>query len=86
MQNYSSGELINVGTGVSISLAELALKIAKRVGFSGKVEWDHSKPDGTPHRRLDCSKIFELGWKPTTSLDDGIQQAYEDFLTRVGQD
>lgn len=82
MEHYESYEPINVGTGVSISLAELALKIAKRVGFGGKIEWDHSKPDGTPHRRLDCSKIFDLGWKPTTSLDDGIQQAYDDFLLR----
>lgn len=85
MQHYGGAEPINVGTGVSISLAELSLKIAKRVGFGGKIEWDHSKPDGTPHRRLDCSKIFDLGWKPTTSLDDGIQQAYDDFLCRNEQ-
>lgn len=82
MEHYESGEPINVGTGESISLAELALKIAKRVGFGGKIEWDHSKPDGTPFRRLDCSKIFELGWKPRTNLDDGIDKAYNDFLCR----
>ena len=82
MQNYSSGEPINVGTGESIALASLALKIAKRVGFGGKIKWDATKPDGTPNRRLDCSKIFELGWKPTTSLDDGIQMAYDDFLLK----
>lgn len=82
MQNYESGEPINVGTGESISLAELAMKIAKHLEYGGKIEWDHSKPDGTPHRRLDCSKIFELGWKPTTSLDDGIKLALNDFLCR----
>lgn len=85
MEKYSSGEPINVGTGQSISLAELALKIAKHVGFNGRIEWDHSKPDGTPHRRLDCSKIFELGWKPTLDLDEGIKQAYHDFLCRSEQ-
>lgn len=81
MQNYTSGEPINVGTGVSISLAELALKVAKVVGFSGKINWDHSKPDGTPHRRLDCTKIFDLGWKPGMSLDKGIHNSYVDFLS-----
>jgi len=82
MHRYESGEPINVGTSQSISLAELAVKIAKHVGFGGRIEWDHSKPDGTPHRRLDCSKIFELGWKPTTDLDDGIKLALNDFLCR----
>lgn len=82
MQHYESGDPINVGTGESISLAELALKIAKHLEYGGKIEWDHTKPDGTPHRRLDCSKIFELGWKPTASLDDGIQQSLNDFLIR----
>lgn len=82
MQHYESGDPINVGTGESICLAELALKIAKHIDYGGKIEWDHSKPDGTPHRRLDCSKIFELGWRPTTTLDDGIQHSLNDFLCR----
>lgn len=85
MHNYNGGEAINVGCGESISLAELSLKVAKHVGFGGKINWDHSKPDGTPHRRLDCSKLFEMGWRPTWSLDDGISHSYNNFLCRNEQ-
>lgn len=82
MQNYSEAEFINIGVGKDISIKELALLIQKVVGFEGKISFDHSKPDGTPRKLMDVSKLHALGWKHKISLEEGIQLAYEDFKTR----
>ena len=72
MQNYNDFETVNIGTGIDISIKELALTIKKIVGFEGELEFDASKPDGTPKKLLDVSKINNLGWKHTINLEDGI--------------
>ena len=79
--NYKDiGELINIGTGEDISIKKLAEIIKDIVGFKGKLEWDSSKPDGTPRKLLDVSNINKLGWRAKTSLEDGIKLTYEDYL------
>jgi GDP-L-fucose synthase len=74
--------LVNIGTGKAISLATLARTIWNVVGFRGWIEWDNSKPDGTPQRQLDTTKIFSLGWTPKVSLAEGLRAAYQDFLCK----
>jgi GDP-L-fucose synthase len=77
MQRYDSSELINLGTGRDISIRELAAMIRELTGYSGEIVWDHSKPDGTPQKLLDISKITALGWKPQYSLKEGIRQTFQ---------
>jgi len=72
LENYDSPEIINVGCGEDISILELAELICDVVGFRGELKWDRSKPDGTPRKLLDSSKIKKLGWQPTISLRDGV--------------
>ena len=79
MLNYNDAEHLNVGTGQEISVLELALKIKNLIGFDGVLEFDTTKPDGTMRKVMDCSKINSLGWKPKTSLDDGLQLAYMQY-------
>ena len=76
VENYSDAELINVGSGQDISIFHLAHKIAALTGYQGKIEWDTSRPNGTPKRPLDYSKITEKGWKPKYDIDKGLQEAY----------
>ena len=76
VENYSNAELINVGSGQDISIFHLAHKIAALTGYQGKIEWDTSRPNGTPKRPLDYSKITEKGWKPNYTLDQGFEEAY----------
>ncbi|MGI8435659.1 MAG: GDP-L-fucose synthase family protein [Chthoniobacterales bacterium] len=80
LQNYESPEIINVGCGDDISIRELAELICDVVGFEGELTFDASKPDGTPRKLLDISKLRSLGWKPRISLRDGIARTYEWFL------
>lgn len=80
MRTYSREETVNVGTGEELSIAELAEKIARVVGYQGRIRWDSSKPDGTPRKLLDVSKLHALGWKASLSLDEGLPLAYADFL------
>ncbi len=77
MNNYSSADIVNVGWGKDISIAELAQLIRSVVGFEGQLEFDPSKPDGTPRKLLDTARMTGLGWQPTISLDDGIANTYE---------
>tara|TARA_Y100001978_G_scaffold203348_1_gene228531 strand:+ start:431 stop:1432 length:1002 start_codon:yes stop_codon:yes gene_type:complete len=70
---------LNVGTGKDITIKELALKIASKVGFKGEIKWDNTKPDGTPKKQLDISRITKLGWRPTISLDEGIETTIKSF-------
>src|ERR1043166_7099 len=79
LEKYESPEIINVGCGEDISIRELAELICDVVGFDGELAWDASKPDGTPRKLLDVSKIRALGWKPEISLRDGIARTYEWF-------
>jgi len=79
LQNYESPEIINIGTGTDLTVRELAEMICDVVGFKGKLTWDASKPDGTPRKLLDITKIESLGWKPTIALREGIVQTYEWF-------
>lgn len=79
MNNYNSSETINAGTGEEISIKTLAELIASIVGYNGNIFWDASKPNGTPRKLLDLSKIHNLGWKHKISLEDGIKITYEDW-------
>lgn len=83
MENYNSKEFINIGTGEDVSINELALIVKKIVGFKGRIVNDTSKPDGTPRKLMDVSRLHSLGWHHTTELEQGIQLAYNDFLLRV---
>ena len=76
--------LINIGSAQEQTIKQLAETVAKVIDFHGKVVWDTSKPDGTPRKLLDVSKLFNLGWNPTVSLEQGIKLAYNDFLSRYG--
>jgi GDP-L-fucose synthase len=80
LENYDDGAPINVGWGQDISIAELGLMIAQIVGFEGQIQWDSSKPDGTPRKLLDTTKINSLGWEPSISLRDGIESTYRWYL------
>ena len=71
---------INVGYGEDINIKELAMTISKIINFKGKIEFDLSKPDGTPRKLLESSKLRSLGWKPSISLEDGLQMAYLDYV------
>ena len=79
MENYDGEQQINVGTGVDVSIKELAEKIQDVIGFTGKVNWDTSKPNGTPRKLLNVSKLNDLGWKHSIDLDDGIKMTYDRF-------
>jgi GDP-L-fucose synthase len=76
MESGQTG-LHNVGYGSDVTIRELAELVASVVGYDGKIEWDHSKPDGTPQKLLDSSRMFALGWKPTVALDEGVRRTYE---------
>jgi len=83
MKNYNSSEIINIGTGKDLKIRELAQLVKKIVGYSGKITWDKSKPDGTPKKQLDVSKLLKLGWKPKIELEDGIQKEYKWFMDNI---
>jgi GDP-L-fucose synthase len=78
MQNYNEPGIINIGTGIDISIKELALLIKKITGFLGDIVWDTSKPDGTPRKLMDVSKLTNLGWQYSIALEEGIKQVYEE--------
>jgi GDP-L-fucose synthase len=83
MQNYNESEQINVGTGEDVTIKELAETISDIVGFMGDVEWDTSKPNGTPRKVLNVDRIKALGWEPRISLRDGIKKTYEWYKENV---
>jgi GDP-L-fucose synthase len=82
MQSYSEEQFINVGFGRDIPIRELAEVVRRIVGYEGAIDWDTSKPDGTPRKLMDSSRLFALGWKPRIDLETGIRLAYDDFLKR----
>lgn len=79
MKKYTGKDIVNVGSGGDITIARLAKMISLVIGYKGEIEWDTSMPDGTPRKLLDISKITALGWKPQTTLADGLEMAYYDF-------
>ncbi len=79
MQNYDSPEIVNIGTGEDISIKELAEKIQKLIGFNGEIAWDSTKPDGTPRKLLDVTRLHVLGWKHQIELDDGLKMTIDWF-------
>jgi GDP-L-fucose synthase len=82
MQHYSEPHLINVGTGEDLTIKDLALLIQKVVGFEGELQFDSSKPDGTPRKLMDVSKLHALGWKHQIELEEGLKLAYQDYLNK----
>jgi GDP-L-fucose synthase len=83
MRNYSSPEIVNVGSSVEVTIRELASMIGEITGFQGEIVHDLSKPDGTPRKLMDNSRIFALGWKPSISLRDGIASTYEWYRSQT---
>jgi GDP-L-fucose synthase len=82
MQTYNEPNLINIGTGEDLSIRDLALVIKEVIGFEGELSFDTSKPDGTPRKLMDVSKLHALGWKHQIELKQGIALAYQDFLSK----
>lgn len=83
MQNYNEEGLVNVGTGEDISIKDLALLVKEIVGYQGEIDFDTSKPDGTPRKLMDVTKLHSKGWKHTIELPEGIKLAYSDFLSKL---
>jgi len=83
METYSDSELVNIGTGVDVTIKELAETVKEIVDFTGTIQWDPTRPDGTPRKLMDVSKLHSLGWKHKIELKEGISLAYQDFLTNV---
>lgn len=86
LKHYSGDRILNIGCGEDISIAELARLVAEIVGYAGGIEYDRSKPDGTPRKLVDVSKLTGLGWTAKTGLRRGLEQAYADFLQHYGRD
>lgn len=82
MQNYNGAGLVNIGTGEDLSIKDLAELVKKTIGYEGEITFDPSKPDGTPRKLMDVSKLHSKGWKHTIELEDGIKLAYQDFLQK----
>ncbi len=83
MLHYDSGEIINVGTGIDVTIRELAEMVCRAAGFAGRIAFDASKPDGTPRKLLDVSRLTALGWKPKLALADGIAQTWRWYLENI---
>ncbi len=83
MKNYNNPEIINIGTGKDITIKDLAELVKRTIGYNGEIIWDSSKPDGTPRKLMDVSKLNSLGWKSTLSLEDGIKNTYNWFLSKI---
>ena len=83
MNNYSSDEIINIGYGEDYTIKDVVEIIKDVVGYDGKIVWDATKPNGTPKRLLDTTKIFNMGWKPTVNLKKGLEEAYEWYTANI---
>jgi GDP-L-fucose synthase len=84
LENYSEEQFINVGSGSEVSVRDLTENVKRIVGLEGDIVWDTTKPDGTPRKLMDSSRLFALGWRPQVDMETGIRLAYEDFLKRFG--
>ena len=85
MKTYSETELVNIGTGEDITIAEFARVVAATVGYTGAISFDTSRPDGTPRKLLDVTRLAKLGWRASTSLEDGLKLAYQAYLNESKQ-
>ncbi len=85
MKTYSAMEMVNIGTGEDIAIAEFARLVAGAIGYTGEISYDTSRPDGTPQKLLDVSRLAKLGWRASTSLEDGIRLAYRAYLSESKQ-
>ena len=85
MKTYSGADMVNIGTGEDITIAEFARLVASVVGYRGSVSYDSSRPDGTPRKLLDVSRLAKLGWRARTSLEDGLRLAYQAYLSESKQ-
>ncbi|WP_299093707.1 GDP-L-fucose synthase [uncultured Metabacillus sp.] len=83
INHYKGNEIVNIGVGEDISIKELAQKVKAVVGYEGEIQFDTSKPDGTPRKLVDVTKLNSLGWKANTTLEDGLEKAYQWFLDNV---
>ncbi|HEV7379465.1 MAG TPA: GDP-L-fucose synthase [Dyadobacter sp.] len=83
MQNYSGSEFLNIGVGHDITIKDLAELIQRIVGYQGRINWNVEKPDGTPRKLMDVSKLHALGWKHSIELEEGIRVTYQDFLQKI---
>ena len=79
MENYNEPGLVNIGTGVDITIEDLALLVKKIVGYTGNIVLDASRPDGTPRKLMDVSKLHALGWQHSISLEQGIESVYKEY-------
>ncbi len=84
MQHYSGEDFVNLGTGVEISIAGLAATICRVVGFAGRIEFDRTKPDGTPRKVMDVSRLQDMGWTAPTVLEDGLERTYRWYVDNLG--
>jgi len=85
MQHYSEEQFVNVGYGSDVTIRDLANVVARMIGFTDEIVWDTSKPDGTPRKLMDSSRLLALGWKPQIDLEAGIRLAYADFQKRTAK-
>ena len=83
MQQYDESGLVNIGVGEDISIKDLALLVKKIVGFQGELNFDTSKPDGTPRKLMDVGKLHSLGWKHKIDLEDGINDVYKEVKDKL---
>ena len=83
MDHFENAELINVGSGENVSIKELSNTVASVVKYDGEIKWDTSRPNGTPNRPLDCSKMTKLGWKPKHTLSQGLKKTYDWFIENI---
>lgn len=83
MQNYNEAGFLNIGVGSDVTIKHLAEMIQKVVGYEGEIKWNTDKPDGTPRKLMDVSKLHALGWKHTIDLEEGITRTYQDFLEKI---
>jgi GDP-L-fucose synthase len=83
MQNYHEKPFLNVGTGTDLSIRDLAILIQNIIGFEGELIFNPEKPDGTPRKLMDVSKIKSIGWEPKIDLETGIKLAYQDFIKNL---
>ena len=82
LQNYNGEQLVNVGSGVDVTILELAQLVKEIVGFNGEIKMDASKPDGTPRKLMDVTKLEQVGWKYKISLKEGITSVYKEVLEK----
>ena len=82
LKNYSSSQFINIGTGEDITIAEFAQTVAEVVGFRGQIVYDTSRPDGTPRKLVDVSRLSTMGWRAKITIREGLGKAYADFLSK----